>query len=194
MDLPEPITREDKFLHNIIDGTPNIEDIEPISREDIYLKHIALNGGGGDITGTVPISKGGTGATTAESARANLEVEGYQLYLNTDGTNSTIILSDDYSNYNRIKVFFNDNGAYNSCEFDATISHYVVLTNVYMYNKIDETGEQGFYIHSCLLNFSGDSATFSRNGYVNVNDQGEVKLFWISNEGIKVNKILGYKY
>lgn len=45
-DLPEPISREDALLHNIIDGTPNIEDLEPLSREEVYLKYIALNGGG----------------------------------------------------------------------------------------------------------------------------------------------------
>lgn len=53
-DLPEPISREDALLHNIIDGTPDISDLEPLSREEEYLKYIALNGGsgggGGDIT------------------------------------------------------------------------------------------------------------------------------------------------
>lgn len=44
-ELPKPISKQDKFLHNIADGTPNIDDIEAISREDKYLKYIALNGG-----------------------------------------------------------------------------------------------------------------------------------------------------
>ena len=45
--LPEPISRKDALLHNIADGTPNIDDLVPISREEIYLKYIAENGGGG---------------------------------------------------------------------------------------------------------------------------------------------------
>lgn len=50
-ELPEPISREDALLHNIIDGTPDISDLEPLSREEVYLKYIALNGGsgGGDV-------------------------------------------------------------------------------------------------------------------------------------------------
>ncbi len=44
-ELPEPISKQDKFLHNIADSTPDIDDIEAISRQDKYLKYIALNGG-----------------------------------------------------------------------------------------------------------------------------------------------------
>lgn len=46
-DLPTPISRQDELLHNIADGTPDISDLEPISREEEYLKYIALNGTGG---------------------------------------------------------------------------------------------------------------------------------------------------
>ncbi len=44
-ELPKPLSKQDKFLHNIADGTPNIDNIEAISRQDKYLKYIALNGG-----------------------------------------------------------------------------------------------------------------------------------------------------
>lgn len=76
-DLPTPISRQDELLHNIADGTPDISDLEPISREEEYLKYIALNGtggGGGDIPLPVSIANGGTGATTSYSARTNLNV------------------------------------------------------------------------------------------------------------------------
>ncbi|MDE7425343.1 MAG: hypothetical protein K2N51_16925 [Lachnospiraceae bacterium] len=46
-DLPEPISDQDMLLHNIIDGTPDISDLEPNSRQEVYLKYIALNGSGG---------------------------------------------------------------------------------------------------------------------------------------------------
>lgn len=50
-ELPKPLSKQDKFLHNIADGSPDIDDIEAISRQDKYLKYIALNGGtsGGNI-------------------------------------------------------------------------------------------------------------------------------------------------
>jgi hypothetical protein len=45
IELPEPISREDELLHNIADGVPDIDDLIPQSREEVYLKYIALNGG-----------------------------------------------------------------------------------------------------------------------------------------------------
>ncbi len=47
-DIPKPISDEDKLLHNIIDGTPDITDMVPTSREEEYLKYIAVNGISGD--------------------------------------------------------------------------------------------------------------------------------------------------
>ena len=42
--LPEPVSRQDKLLHNIADETPSIEDLVPNCREEVYLKYIAING------------------------------------------------------------------------------------------------------------------------------------------------------
>lgn len=65
-DLPEPISDQDMLLHNIIDGTPDISDLEPNSRQEIYLKYIALNGGtGGGGGSSVDVVQ-----TTGESEEA----------------------------------------------------------------------------------------------------------------------------
>jgi hypothetical protein len=48
-ELPEPVSREDKLLSNIAVGTPDIDDLIPISREEQYLKYIALNDSGSNI-------------------------------------------------------------------------------------------------------------------------------------------------
>lgn len=40
-----PITREEKYLDAIANGTAEVP--EPITREEEYLAYIALNGGGG---------------------------------------------------------------------------------------------------------------------------------------------------
>lgn len=92
-DLPTPISRQDELLHNIADGTPDISDLEPISREEEYLKYIALNGtgggGGGDLPLPVSISNGGTGATNVSSARTNLDIYS-KAEVNTLISNNTI--------------------------------------------------------------------------------------------------------
>lgn len=42
-ELPTPISDQDILLHNIIDGTPDISNFVPTSRQEVYLKHIAMN-------------------------------------------------------------------------------------------------------------------------------------------------------
>ena len=67
-ELPEPISDQDMLLHNIIDGTPDISDLEPNSRQEVYLKYIALNGGsggGGGGEGSVTISQTTGQSTTS---------------------------------------------------------------------------------------------------------------------------------
>ena len=71
--LPEPVSRQDKLLHNIADETPSIEDLEPNCREEVYLKYIAING----VTKKeipLKIEHGGTEAINSEQARENLGV------------------------------------------------------------------------------------------------------------------------
>ena len=51
-----------------------------------------------DITsGTLPISRGGTSASSVAAARTNLEVhKGYTLYSNSSGTSGTITISGNF--------------------------------------------------------------------------------------------------
>lgn len=72
-DLPIPISDEDKLLHNIIDGTPDISDLIPNSREEVYLKYIAMNGsigGGGDGSGVNIVQTTGSSTTSVMSQNA----------------------------------------------------------------------------------------------------------------------------
>lgn len=60
-----------------------------------------------DLSGTLSISQGGTGATTASGARTNLGFStSTSLYTNLSGTFSTITLSDSISNYDAIGVYY----------------------------------------------------------------------------------------
>lgn len=89
-DLPQPISDQDKLLHNIIDGTPNIEDLEPNSRQEIYLKYIALNGaggggGGGSSVNVVQERGESTTAVMSQNAVSNLTIFGPNASAYTDG-------------------------------------------------------------------------------------------------------------
>lgn len=58
-------------------------------------------------TKTIPISQGGTGATTVSGAKTNLGFSTYtSLYTNSSGTFSTITLSDSISNYDAIGIYY----------------------------------------------------------------------------------------
>lgn len=128
-ELPTPISDQDKLLSNIAIGTPDIEDLIPNSRQEVYLKYIALNG---IQELPVSISQGGTGATTEADARLNLGIgnlnslntstktsvvdamneinrtilSDHSLYFNADGSNGTITLSDNAVNYDYFDIYF----------------------------------------------------------------------------------------
>lgn len=74
--------------------------------------HILLGNGTSGITSTatLPISKGGTGATTAKAARTSLAV--YRetvLYSNDSGSTSTITLSSSIQNFAAIEIMTRNN-------------------------------------------------------------------------------------
>ena len=74
--------------------------------------HVLLGNGTSGITSTatLPISKGGTGATTATSARTSLAV--YRetvLYSNDSGSTNTITLSSSIQNFVAIEIMTRNN-------------------------------------------------------------------------------------
>lgn len=211
-ELPTPISDQDKLLSNIAIGIPDIEDLIPNSRQEVYLKYIALNGihelpvsisqGGTGATTSeearenlgislpIPIANGGTGATTATEARTNLEVwKEYSLYSNSSGTYGTITLSDSYKNYKKIVVYFNDNGAHNTATLYTDIGSKLSLSNTYLY-----TSGTGYYEHCTLIAFIDTSVSFSRNGMVALNEDPTIDVTLSSEAGIRINKVVGYKY
>lgn len=236
-ELPTPISDQDKLLSNIAIGIPDIEDLIPNSRQEVYLKYIALhgthelpvsienggtgattvtearenlgislpipiaNGGTGATTATeartnlgitlpIPIANGGTGATTATDARKNLEVrKEFSLYSNSGGSNGSITLSDTYTNYTVIKIYFGDNGTYDTAELYPSMGSKVPLSTSYLYS-----GGDGWFMHSSILTFSGKTATNSRNGLAQHNTNPGITVSLSGAAGIQVYKILGYKY
>lgn len=144
-----------------------------------------------DFGGTLPISQGGTGGTTKTEARTNLEVyTPVSLYSNSSGTSSTITLSDSYTNYEKIEIMFEDNGAFNSVSFYPSIANYVVLTNTYS-NDYTASSNMFIFIHTCLLTFTNRTAVFSRQAVYTIQKDN---FLYQSNTDLKVKKIIGYKH
>lgn len=189
-ELPTPISDQDKLLSNIAIGTPDIEDLIPNSRQEIYLKYIALNGKQGTYESPVSIENGGTGATTATEARTNLDVwKEYSLYSNSSGTIGTITLSDTYTNYKKILVYYADNGVYNTATLYPDTGSKLALSTAYL-----NTDGNGWFLHSTLVSFSGKSVSFSRNGLAYHNDNKSITVTLSGEAGIYVYKVVGYKY
>lgn len=190
-DLPEPISREDKLLHNIAVGEPNIEDMVPMSREEEYLKYIATHGsGGGDISGTVEINQGGTGATTAEGARENLGLlKMYTLYdSGLGGTNGTITLNDNCENYEYLEIFYGGE-AYGLTSAKVPIANYCEEVALTVCNTKDD-GSVNLKCVNLLLQLNIISFQMPSNIKFENNQSPTV-----ANQNlIEVYRVVGYKY
>ena len=90
--LPEPVSRQDKLLHNIADETPSIEDLVPNCREEVYLKYIAINGAAKKEI-PLKVEHGGTEAINSGQARENLGV-----YSKSEVNTMVSELSENYYN------------------------------------------------------------------------------------------------
>ncbi len=180
--LIEAITDAESFSESI----GNLSDLSTSEKNTIVG---AINEVNNKI---IPISQGGTGATTATDARTNLGVMTETvLYSNESGTYSTITLSDDYSNYNYIEVIFNDNGVNNNVKLH-TSKGQVQLTNTYVSST---SNPSMLYIHTALLTFSGNAATFSRQAIFTIwTNTNNPSIDRTTSNNIKVTRIVGYGY
>ena len=136
----------------------------------------------------IPISCGGTGATTAQGARENLELKKeYVLYENSSGTMGTITLQDSYTNYTNIKIYFYDHDISNAGEL-LTVRDTVCLSNSH-----SGQNQNDFYVQSCFLTFSGNTATISRNCSTIFYKEGGLYNNLGEGQGLYIIKIVGYK-
>lgn len=145
-----------------------------------------------DLSGTLPLTNGGTGGTTAVEARTNLELmKRYVLYENY-GTSSDFTLNDNVSNYKLIEIAYNDSE--NDDRMDvkffnvvANRTSYEISLPVFMY-----TGSNFFAVRFSTLGFTnGTSVTFKNHSGFLVRN-GSVEIF--SGQMSKVRYVAGYKY
>lgn len=139
----------------------------------------------------VSVANGGTGGTTATSARTNLDVmHATTLYSNASGTNGTITLSDNVSNYSIIRFYYTGFAARQSCDVDVdTLANNEVCLQVNYCNS----AQSATWSKSCLLSVSGNTVTFSRNTSVRIDSNG-VSFDTTTTERMYILKVVGYKY
>lgn len=135
----------------------------------------------------IGLANGGTGAITAALARTNLELyKEYSLYSNASGTSSTITISDTYTNYNTIGVYFFSTSSnitgYQQFKPYATQG----CTCGALYPSGDNSYMNG---RGMLLSFSGTTLTFYRNYATQIDAEPT-----LVNEQMKVYRVVGYKY
>lgn len=187
-ELPTPISDQDKLLSNIAIGTPSIDDLIPNSRQEVYLKYIATKGMNGNLEFPIPIANGGTGATTETGVRENLEVyKEYVLYENTSGTTGTVTLSDSAENYKKITVVYS-----NLINYVQSVTFFPNFKNGLMLNSLSTNSDATIMSFSNLgITFNGSSVTRSLEGHWEYLSSSINKS---TNTGIRIYKIIGYKY
>ena len=139
-----------------------------------------------DITsGTLPISRGGTGASSAATARTNLEVrKGYTLYSNSSGTSGTITISGSFSDYAFIVISVDGNGINKSIVCLPQGSENIGVTY--------SSGSNNDLINRTALVYpSGSTLTWKRNYNVEIFNNNTVSF---TDGALKIVKIVGYKY
>lgn len=143
-----------------------------------------------DLSGTLPISQGGTGGTTASSARSNLGVSGTVLYSNSSGSSGTITLSSTVDDFMRIGIHvkrMDDKvGGYNE-----VFKPYATGISISEIDASNSTYECTIW-RSCLISLSGTTLTFSRNFASSYDKTDGYKSN--SADGFKIVRVVGYNY
>lgn len=136
----------------------------------------------------VSVSNGGTGGTTATTARTNLGVmTGVQLYYNASGTQSTIQLNDSSANYSYLEIYYMNDDDKTSCvKIDNPNGKSVELSMVAYWSGL-------MYLRTAVVSISGTSITWNSNytGWATVGANGTTTY---NNNLIYITKIVGYKY
>lgn len=135
----------------------------------------------------VPIEYGGTGATTAEQARTNLQMETtVLLYQNISGTEGTVTLSSQASNCNRWGVYYGygNIGGYQECDVASGNG----TANLYMTYM---STNNNLFTRSALAYYdvSNKQITMDRNQTFGIYLNGNQRIV---DERIKIYLVVGY--
>ena len=134
----------------------------------------------------IPVSDGGTGASTAEQARTNLGVETTKLlYQNVSGTASTITLPQQASSGTRWGIYYgiNNIGGYQEC--DPTGGATLNIYEAYI------TANNNLWVRSALVYLDKTARTISmaRNSTFVIYANGN---HGTNDEQLKIYNVIGY--
>lgn len=142
-------------------------------------------------TKTIPISQGGTGATTASSAISNLGVSGTVLYSNESGTTGTITLSQPYTNFVRIGVYaqgqYDNDSMYN--EMCTSINYMTIGCT-----SFNDSNYNMLVWRLSYITFSGNTISFLTNGAASFYVGSGHYLESVTTDGLKITRVVGYNY
>lgn len=134
----------------------------------------------------IPISLGGTAASTPQQARVNLEVmKATTLYDNSSGTNGTVTLIDSADNYLYLEIYYcsNDNDML-MCKICNPNNRYASLAATLIFNNI-------MYHKAGFLFVQGSSMTWLSTGFMSL-PNGQAPSINVQ-AYLRVLKVLGYK-
>lgn len=187
----ESISESNVLTSLINDVNENSEAIGDLVNLNTIEKNTVVDAINEVSSKTIPISQGGTGGITATDARTNLNImKSTILYNNIEGTNGTIILRENSSNFAYIDVFFKANGGY------------------WMSQRIFEPNGKGLHLFDCsaysptntvmiftsVIIFSETSVTWNNDNdsFTAINQSNEHNINF--SRGLYINKIVGYSY
>ena len=139
----------------------------------------------------IPISNGGTGATTKSAARTNLEVmKVTTLYQNDSGTSGTITLSEDSGSFEYLEVFFRaDGGSFASVKIYSPNGK-----RVHLYINGAYSPTESFMAFAGVITFSDNLVTWDTDNdvFFAVNTSNVHTLNF--GRVLYIHKIVGFSY
>lgn len=142
-------------------------------------------------TATLPISKGGTGATTISAARSSLDVmKTTALYINDSGTTSTITLSSSIQNFYYIEIFTRNNDGHRmSVKFRVNATAPVIcLLSATTYDYATNT--PAIALKCSNVKISGRTITWNEQA----NSDLRYQVSTNAASDIKIYRVIGYSY
>lgn len=115
-----------------------------------------------DIGGTVPVSRGGTGATDAATALKNIMSGKTVLYNNATGTNGNITLSQTAANFDHMRIYYRANR--NNVNYYSSVDVYAPNGKTAVLQVMMIDGSYAYHNYKAA-SISARTITVSNNGY-----------------------------
>ena len=174
--------------------TPMSDKTVNITAASVGAAASSHNHSASNITsGTLPIARGGTGATTSAQALKNLGVNvPTVLYENYSGSAGTITLSSPITNFNTLGVYAKNRGSDHSAALYNEIRPGYTTVMSLAATTATNTNYDATVWFCAVMNFSGTTLKFLKNFASSYDRTGGYNSN--SSDGFKILRVVGYKY